>query len=67
MPFDDLNGKSPFSAGASHALELDEPERGRVLDTSSKGVFVVARAVARTMKSSGSSIEVDGGHLVSPL
>jgi NAD(P)-dependent dehydrogenase (short-subunit alcohol dehydrogenase family) len=37
-------------SGASRALDLDEAEWDRVLDTNLKGVFVVAQAVARGMK-----------------
>lgn len=40
-------------SGAARALDLDEAEWDRVLDTNLKGVFVVAQAVARGMKAAG--------------
>ena len=40
-------------SGAARALDLDETEWDRVLDTNLKGVFVVAQAVARGMKAAG--------------
>ncbi|WP_378941299.1 SDR family NAD(P)-dependent oxidoreductase [Mesorhizobium sp. ANAO-SY3R2] len=50
--FDILINNAGIS-GASRALDLDEAEWDRVLDTNLKGVFVVAQAVARGMKASG--------------
>lgn len=49
--FDILINNAGIS-GASRALDLDEAEWDRVLDTNLKGVFVVAQAVARGMKAS---------------
>jgi len=40
-------------SGAGRALDLDEAEWDKVLDTNLKGVFVVAQAVARGMKQAG--------------
>ncbi|WP_269933138.1 SDR family NAD(P)-dependent oxidoreductase [Aminobacter sp. HY435] len=50
--FDILVNNAGIS-GASRALDLEEAEWDRVLDTNLKGVFVVAQAVARGMKASG--------------
>jgi NAD(P)-dependent dehydrogenase (short-subunit alcohol dehydrogenase family) len=50
--FDILINNAGIS-GASRALDLDEAEWDRVLDTNLKGVFVVAQAVARGMKAGG--------------
>ncbi|AWC22492.1 MULTISPECIES: SDR family NAD(P)-dependent oxidoreductase [Aminobacter] len=50
--FDILINNAGIS-GASRALDLDEAEWDRVLDTNLKGVFVVSQAVARGMKASG--------------
>lgn len=50
--FDILINNAGIS-GAARALDLDEAEWDRVLDTNLKGVFVVAQAVARGMKASG--------------
>lgn len=50
--FDILVNNAGIS-GASRAIDLDEAEWDRVLDTNLKGVFVVAQAVARGMKASG--------------
>ena len=47
--FDILINNAGIS-GASRALDLDEAEWDRVVDTNLKGVFVVAQAVARGMK-----------------
>lgn len=52
LSFDILINNAGIS-GASRALDLDEAEWDRVLDTNLKGVFVVAQAVARGMKASG--------------
>lgn len=40
-------------SGAARALDLDEADWDRVVDTNLKGVFVVAQAVARGMKAAG--------------
>ncbi|WP_406872592.1 SDR family oxidoreductase [Aminobacter sp. P9b] len=50
--FDILINNAGIS-GASRALDLDEAEWDRVLDTNLKGVFVVSQAVARGMKALG--------------
>lgn len=50
--FDILVNNAGIS-GASRALDLDEAEWDKVLDTNLKGVFVVAQAVARCMKQAG--------------
>ncbi|MEI5682730.1 SDR family oxidoreductase [Mesorhizobium sp. CGMCC 1.15528] len=50
--FDILINNAGIS-GTSRAIDLDEEEWDRVLDTNLKGVFVVAQAVARGMKASG--------------
>jgi len=50
--FDILVNNAGIS-GAARALDLDEAEWDKVLDTNLKGVFVVAQAVARGMKQAG--------------
>lgn len=50
--FDILVNNAGIS-GTARALDLDEAEWDRVLDTNLKGVFVVAQAVARGMKAAG--------------
>lgn len=50
--FDILINNAGIS-GYGRALDLDEAEWDRVLDTNLKGVFVVAQAVARAMKAAG--------------
>jgi NAD(P)-dependent dehydrogenase (short-subunit alcohol dehydrogenase family) len=47
--FDILINNAGIS-GAARALDLDEAEWDRVVDTNLKGVFIVAQAVARGMK-----------------
>lgn len=50
--FDILVNNAGIS-GTARALDLDEAEWDRVLDTNLKGTFVVAQAVARGMKKAG--------------
>ncbi len=50
--FDILVNNAGIS-GAARALDLDEAEWDKVLDTNLKGVFVVAQAVARGMRQAG--------------
>lgn len=50
--FDILINNAGIS-GAGRALDLDEAEWDSVLDTNLKGVFVVAQAVARSMRAAG--------------
>ncbi len=51
-PFDILVNNAGIS-GAARALDLDEATWDKVLDTNLKGAFLVAQAVARSLKQAG--------------